>query len=319
MSFRFLSETPSIDFFKPMRFWLAVSVLGVVLTVIILPIRGLNFGVDFLGGTLILAEFPEHRDIGEYRAALSELNLGEPTVTDASGGSGGQVVLMRVGNPEDAGEGAAPVADQVKAALDAAFPGVSYLQVDQVGGKVSDELVTTGFIAIGLSLLAIMVYVWLRFEWQFAVGAVVSLFHDVVVVVGVFSLLQLQFDLTIVAALLTIIGYSINDTVVVFDRVRENLRKYKNMPLKEVLNLSLNETLSRTLMTIFTVLIAVVALLVFGGPVTFGFALATTLGLIVGTYSSIWVASAIVLRLGVKRDWGPKSGEAGTRFGKAGA
>jgi preprotein translocase subunit SecF len=154
--------------------------------------------------------------------------------------------------------------------------------------------------------------VWLRFEWQFAIGAVVSLFHDAVVVIGVFSLFQLQFDLTIVAALLTIIGYSINDTVVVFDRVRENLRKYKKMPLRDVLNLSLNETLSRTMMTIFTVMIAVVSLLVFGGPVTFGFALATTLGLIAGTYSSIWVASAIVLWLGVKSD-----SKAGTQFGGA--
>lgn len=317
MSFRMLSEVPNLDFFRPLKFWLAVSILGVVLSLVILPIRGLNYGVDFLGGTLILAEFPEHRDIAEYRAALSALDLGEPTVTEASGGSGGQVVLMRVGNPENAGAGAAPVADRVKAALDATFPGVKYLQVDQVGGKVSEELVTTGIFAVALSLFAIMVYVWLRFEWQFAVGAVVSLFHDVVVVVGIFSLFQLQFDLTIVAALLTIIGYSINDTVVVFDRVRENLRKYKKMPLRDVLNLSLNETLSRTLMTIFTVLIAVVALLVFGGPVTFGFALATTVGLIVGTYSSIWVASAIVLWLGVKRDWGPKAGEAGTQFGKA--
>jgi preprotein translocase subunit SecF len=183
---------------------------------------------------------------------------------------------------------------------------------------VSDELVWNGLVALGLSLLAIMFYVWLRFEWQFAIGAVVSLFHDAVVVIGVFSLFQLQFDLTIVAALLTIIGYSINDTVVVFDRVRENLRKYKKMPLRDVLNLSLNETLSRTMMTIFTVMIAVVSLLVFGGPVTFGFALATTLGLIAGTYSSIWVASAIVLRLGVKRDWGSKSdSKAGTQFGGA--
>jgi preprotein translocase subunit SecF len=318
MSFRFISETPTFDFFRTMRFWLAVSILGVVLTLVVLPIRGLNYGVDFLGGTLILAEFPEHRNIGEYRAVLGGLDLGEPSVTEASGGSGGQVVLMRVGNPEDAGEGAAPVADKVRAALDAAFPGVRYLQVDLVGGKVSDELVWTGILAVGLSLLAIMIYVWLRFEWQFAIGAVVSLFHDVVVVIGVFSLSQLQFDLTIVAALLTIIGYSINDTVVVFDRVRENLRKYKKMPLRDVLNLSLNETLSRTLMTIFTVLIAVVSLLVFGGPVTFGFALATTLGLIVGTYSSIWVASAIVLRLGVKRDWGTKpEGKGGTQFGNA--
>ncbi len=319
MRFRLISEVPNFDFFKPLKFWLAVSLIGVVLTLAILPFRGLNYGVDFLGGTLILAEFPQHQDIGVYREALSQLKLGEPTVTEASGGSGGQVVLMRVGNPENAGDGAVPVADQVKAALDSAFPGVKYLQVDQVGGKVSSELVTTGFIAVGLSLFAIMFYVWLRFEWQFAVGAVVSLFHDVVVVIGVFSLFQLQFDLTIVAALLTIIGYSINDTVVVFDRVRENLRKYKKMPLRDVLNLSLNETLSRTLMTVFTVLIAVVSLLVFGGPVTFGFALATTLGLLIGTYSSIWVASAIVLRLGVKRDWGSADGKskAGTRFGSA--
>lgn len=317
MSFRLISQVPNFDFFKPLRFWLIVSALGVILTLIILPIRGLNFGVDFLGGTLILAEFPEHHDIGTYRTALSDLQLGEPTVTEASGGSGGQVVLMRVGNPEQAGDGAAPVADQVRAALDQQFPGVKYLQIDQVGGKVSDELVTTGILAIGLSLLAIMAYVWLRFEWQFAVGAVVSLFHDVVVVVGIFSLFQLQFDLTIVAALLTIIGYSINDTVVVFDRVRENLRKYKKMPLRDVLNLSLNETLSRTVMTVFTVLIAVVALLIFGGPVTFGFALATTLGLLIGSYSSIWVASAFVLWLGVKRDWGSKDNKAGTQYSKA--
>ena len=315
MSHRMLAEVPNFDFFKPMKFWLAVSILGVVLTFVVLPIRGLNYGVDFLGGTLILAEFPEHRDVGEYRAALSALDVGEPTVTEASGGSGGQVILMRVGNPENETVTAAPVADQVQAALNAKFPGVKYLQIDQVGGKVSDELVMTGLLAVGLSLIAIMIYVWLRFEWQFAVGAVISLFHDAVVVVGVFSLFQLQFDLNIVAALLTIIGYSINDTVVVFDRVRENLRKYKKMPLRDVLNLSLNETLSRTMMTIFTVLIAVVALLVFGGPVTFGFALATTIGLVVGTYSSIWVASAIVLRLGVKREWSTKGeGRAGTQF-----
>ena len=280
-----------------MRFWLAVSILGVVLTLVILPIRGLNYGVDFLGGTLILAEFPEHRDIGEYRAVLDGLGLGE---------RGGDRGLRRIGRAggadarrqpgEDAGEGAAPVADQVQAALDAAFPGVkSTCRSTSVGGKVSDELVTTGIIAVGLALLAIMIYVWLRFEWQFAVGAVISLLHDVIVMVGVFSLLQLQFDLTIVAALLTIIGFSINDTVVVFDRVRENLRKYKKMPLRDVMNLSLNETLSRTMMTVFTVLIALVALLFFGGPVAFGFAFAVIFGLIVGTYSSIWVASAIVL------------------------
>ena len=200
--------------------------------------------------------------------------------------------------------------------LNATFPGAKYLQVDNVGGKVSGELVYTGVLAVALALLAIMAYVWLRFEWQFALGAVISLLHDVIVTIGVFSLLQLQFDLTIVAALLTIIGFSINDTVVVFDRVRENLRKYKKMPLKEVMNLALNETLSRTFMTVFTVLIALASLLFFGGPVVFGFAFATIFGVVIGTYSSIWVASAIVLWLGVKRDWATKGeSKAGTQFG----
>jgi preprotein translocase subunit SecF len=316
---RLVPDDTKIDFFRPMRFWLAVSALGVLATLIILPLRGLNYGVDFLGGTLILAEFPEHRDIGDYRAVLSGLDLGDVAVTEASGGSGGQVVLMRIGTAGREAAGQPDFIPRVQAAIDAAFPGATYLQVDNVGGKVSGELVWTGIIAVLLALLAIMIYVWLRFEWQFGVGAVISLLHDVIVTVGVFSVLQMQFDLTIVAALLTIIGFSINDTVVVFDRVRENLRKYKKTPLKDVMNLALNETLGRTLMTVTTTCIALFALLFFGGPVVFGFAFAVIFGILIGTYSSIWVASAIVLWLGVKRDWGPKSGEAGTRFGKAGA
>ena len=314
---RLVPDDTNFDFFRPMRFWLAISLLGVLATLIVLPIRGLNYGVDFLGGTLILAEFPQHRDIGDYRAVLSGLDLGDVAVTEASGGSGGQVVLMRIGTSGEEAAGQSQVVPRVQAAIDAAFPGAVYLQVDNVGGKVSGELVWTGIIAVLLALLAIMVYVWLRFEWQFGVGAVVSLLHDVIVTVGVFSLFRMQFDLTIVAGLLTIIGFSINDTVVVFDRVRENLRKFKKMPLRDVMNLSLNETLSRTMMTVVTTLIALFALLIFGGPVVFGFAFATIFGIVIGTYSSIWVASAIVLWLGVKRDWGPKSGEAGTSFGKA--
>jgi preprotein translocase subunit SecF len=179
--------------------------------------------------------------------------------------------------------------------------------------------VQTGALAVLLALAAIMVYVWLRFEWQFAVGAVVALFHDVIVTVGIFSALWLEFNLTIVAALLTIIGYSINDTVIVFDRVRENLRKYKTTPLKDVLNLALNETLSRTVMTSGTTMIALLALLFLGGPVTWGFAFAVIFGVLTGTYSSIWVATAIVLRLGVKRDWSKTDpAAAGTRFGAPG-
>jgi preprotein translocase subunit SecF len=298
-----------------MRFWLAVSVLGVIATLIILPIRGLNFGVDFLGGTLILAEFAEQHDIGDYRALLTGLDVGDVAVTEASGGSGGQVVLMRIGATGSTATSQDAVIAEVRGAIDEAYPGTQYLQIDSVGGKVSGELVWTGITAVGLALIGIMIYVWLRFEWQFGVGAVVSLLHDVIVTIGIFSLFQIQFDLTIVAALLTIIGYSINDTVVVFDRVRENLRKFKRMPLRDLINQALNETLSRTLMTVGTTLIALFALLLLGGPVTWGFAFASIFGVAAGTYSSIWVASAIVLWLGVRRDWAPRvTQKAGTRF-----
>jgi preprotein translocase SecF subunit len=319
MRLRLISDNPNIDFFRPMRFWLAVSLIGVLGTLIVLPIRGLNYGVDFLGGTLILAEFPETRDIGEYRALLNGLELGDVSVTEASGGSGGQVVLMRVGSGGDEGSGHNEAVPAVQSALAGAFPGVEYLQIDSVGGKVSAELVRTGAVAVLVALLAIMAYVWVRFEWQFSVGAVVALLHDVIVTIGVFSVLQLPFDLNIVAALLTIIGFSINDTVVVFDRVRENLRKYKKMPLQDLMNLALNETLSRTMMTVATVMIALFALLFFAGPVTFGFSFAVIFGVLIGTYSSIWVASAIVLWLGVKRDWSRPDAKAGTQFANTGA
>ena len=313
MRLRLVPEETNLDFFRPMRFWLAVSIIGVIGTLILLPVRGLNFGVDFLGGSLILAEFPETHEIGDYRTLLNGLDLGAVAVTEASGGHGGQVVLMRIGSNGEADQ--SQVVATVRGALDAAYPGVQYLQVDSVGGKVSGELVQTGVIAVALAVVAIMFYIWLRFEWQFAVGAAISLIHDAIVTVGIFSLLQFEFNLQIVSAILTIIGYSINDTVVVFDRVRENLRKYKTKPLKDVMNLALNETLSRTVLTSGTTLIALVALLLLGGPVTWGFAFAVIFGVLSGTYSSIWVASAIVLRLGVKRDWSkPGGGAAGTKF-----
>ena len=172
----------------------------------------------------------------------------------------------------------------------------------------------TASIAVVLAIAAVLVYIWLRFEWQFAVGAVVALVHDVVLTIGVFSELQIRFDLAIIAALLTIVGYSLNDTVVVFDRVRENLRKFKQKPLREVLNLSINETLSRTMMTSLTTLIALIALFVLGGDVIRGFVFAMIWGIVVGTYSSIFVASVVLLKMGVKRDWSKPDGNAGTQF-----
>jgi preprotein translocase subunit SecF len=317
MRLRLVPEKTNFDFFRPMRFWLAVSLFGVLATLVLVPVRGLNYGVDFQGGTLILAEVPGEHDVGDYRSLLEGLDVGNVSVTEASGGSGGQVVLIRIGATGDSADAETDVVGTVQAALDAAYRGISYLQVDSVGGTVSAELVRTGFLAVFLALAAVMIYVWLRFEWQFAVGAVVSLFHDVIVTVGVFSVLWLEFDLTVVAALLTIIGFSVNDTVVNFDRVRENLRKFKKMPLKDVLNLSLNETMSRTVMTLSTVLLALLALLLLGGPVTFGFAFAVMFGALAGTYSTIWVATAIVLWLGVKRDWSkPDPSKAGTQFAR---
>ena len=203
---------------------------------------------------------------------------------------------------------------KVGAQLQTVAPDITFVSVESVGPKVSGELITTAVIAVLLAIGAVLVYIWLRFEWQFAVGAVMALVHDVVLTIGVFSELQIKFDLAIIAALLTIVGYSLNDTVVVFDRVRENLRKYKKMDLKEVLNLSINETLSRTVMTSATTLLALISLFVLGGDVIRGFVSAMIWGVIVGTYSSVFIASAALLKLGVKRDWSKQANTAGNKF-----
>ncbi|MEO0913099.1 MAG: protein translocase subunit SecF, partial [Pseudomonadota bacterium] len=203
----------------------------------------------------------------------------------------------------------------VKGALSETFPGIQYLQTDSVGAKVSGELVQAGILAIVLAISAVLFYIWLRFEWQFSVGAVAALVHDVILTIGVFAITQIEFNLSIIAAILTIVGYSLNDTVVVFDRVRENLRRFKQTELAEVLNLSINETLSRTLMTSATTLLALIALYVLGGDVIRGFTFAMIWGVLVGTYSSVFIASPILLRLDVKRDWSkPDGGGAGTQF-----
>lgn len=314
---RLVPDKLDIDFMRYTRLWLFISLVGVLGSIGLLATKGLNLGVDFRGGTLIMAATPEPHPVADYRAVLTGLDFGEVGVTEISddSGAGRNVVLMRLGiEGEDAAQAA--IIAEVRAALSAAFPGIDFLQVDSVGAKVSSELVRSGVLAALLSFAGIMFYVWLRFEWQFALGAVLSLIHDAVVTVGVFSLLQLEFNLTIVAAVLTVVGYSINDTVVVFDRMRENLRKFKKAPLRDVLNLALNETLSRTVMTSTTTLIALLAIYFFGGDVVSGFALAVIVGgVICGTYSSIYVAGATVLWLGVKRDWSKPDSAPGTKFG----
>ena len=314
---RLVPETTNIDFFRFDRVFMILSAVAIIASLALFFTRGLNYGVDFLGGTLIMAETPDEQPVGDFRDVLTTLDVGDVAVTRVSdpAGTARHAVLMRIGITDEDPDAQAALVTEVQAALNTAFPGISYLQVDNVGAKVSGELVRAGIFAVVAAIGAILFYIWLRFEWQFSVAAVASLVHDVIITIGVFSLLQIEFNLSIIAAILTIVGYSLNDTVIVFDRVRENLRKYKSTPLVEVLNLSLNETLSRTLMTSGTTLIALFALFYLGGEVIHGFTFAMIWGVLIGTYSSIWIASALLLRLGVKRDWSkPDAGGAGTQF-----
>ena len=286
---------------------------------------GLNYGIDFKGGTTIRTQSLHQLDVGEYRAVLSGLNLGDVSITEVRDpaaeltGTAENVALVRI--EQQAGEEAvsAETVSAIKDALRRIDPDMAFPLVDSVGPKVSGELIQAAVIAVVLAISAVLFYIWLRFEWQFSLGAVAALVHDVVLTIGIFSLLQIKFDLAIIAALLTIVGYSLNDTVVVYDRVRENLRKFKKEPLRNVLNLSINETLSRTVMTSVTTLIALVSLFVLGGDVIRGFVFAMIWGVVIGTYSSVFVASSMLLRLGVKRDWSKKSEDAGPDFAKTGA
>lgn len=316
MRLKLVPEDTHIDFFRFGKLALAASGLAMVASLVAFLVFGLNYGIDFKGGTLIMAETPEPEQVSDFREVLNALNVGEVGVTEVSdpGNTARNAVLMRIGITDDDPDAQAALVTKVQNALNEAFPGINYLQVDNVGAKVSGELVQAGILAVVAAIGAILFYIWLRFEWQFSVAAVASLVHDVVLTIGVFSVFQIEFNLSIIAAILTIVGYSLNDTVIVFDRVRENLRKYKKMPLVEVLNLSINETLSRTLMTSGTTLIALFALFFLGGSVIHGFTFAMIWGIFVGTYSSIWIASTLLLRLGVKRDWSKTDGGPGTQF-----
>ena len=317
MRLRLVPQETSFDFFKRWKMWLGISGVMIVLALVSFGLRGLNYGIDFRGGTTIRTESAQPVDVGAYRDAIAPLGLGDVLITevfDPTFGPDQNVSMIRIEAQDDEEAITADVVAQVEDALSAAAPDIKFVSVESVGPKVSGELVQTAVLAVLLAIAAVLVYIWLRFEWQFALGAVLALVHDVVLTIGVFSELQIKFDLAIIAALLTIVGYSLNDTVVVFDRVRENLRKYKQMPLKEMLNLSINETLSRTMMTSVTTLIALLALYFLGGDVIRGFVFAMIWGIFVGTYSSIFIASAILLYLGVKRDWSKPGNTTGNQF-----
>lgn len=320
MRLRLVKEGTHINFFAWEKFTLGLSATAVVASIILFFAVGLNFGIDFRGGSMLMADTPEVVDVSEYRAILGALNVGDTSVTQISDpaaeltGTAHNSVMIRIEQLGEDPQIQNDVIVTVKDALTQALPGITFLSTESVGAKVSGELVRAGVIAVVIAVSVVLFYIWLRFEWQFSLGAVVALVHDVVLTIGVFSLVGLEFNLAIIAAILTIVGYSLNDTVVVFDRVRENLRRYKSSELVEVLNNSINETLSRTVMTSVTTLLALIALYVFGGDVIRGFVFAMIWGVVVGTYSSVFVASPVLLRLGVKRDWDKKDGPSGTQF-----
>ncbi len=301
---RVVPEKTNYDFFRWQWITFGGSIVMMVAALLLWAVMGLNFGIDFKGGTTIRTESTTPVDVGAYRAALAPLDIGDTLITevfDPSFRDDQHVAMIRIGQLDGEEAATAEVMQSAEAALKALDPAIVFASVESVGPKVSGELVWTAILAMVAATGCILIYIWLRFEWQFALGAVLAIVHDIFITIGFFALFQIRFDLATIAALLTILGYSINDTVVVFDRLRENLLKYKVMPLKDVMNLSVNETLSRTIMTSGTTLIALIALVVFGGDVIRGFVTAIIVGIVLGTYSSVYVAKNIVLLIGLDR------------------
>jgi preprotein translocase subunit SecF len=299
-SFRLIPDDTKIPFVRYQYWAYAFSGALILLTLILLPTKGLNFGIDFQGGILIEVGMPGPADLAGMRETLGGLGLGEVALQEFGGPEN---VLIRIERQPGGEAGQLAAVERVRAALAERFgDDVDYRRVEFVGPKVSEDLLWAGTQATVYALLAILAYVWFRFEWQFAVGAIVALIHDAVTTLGLFSLLGLEFNLTTIAAILTIIGYSVNDTVVIYDRIRENLRRFKNMPLPQLIDRSLNETLARTIMTSGTVLLALIALVLFGGPVIRDFTIAMLWGVVIGVYSTVYVASPIILHLNLRRE-----------------
>ena len=272
-----------------------LSATLVVFSLLFLIFKGLNFGIDFKGGTLIELRSTESKiNVSSLRDNLSQMNLGDVSVKNFGNESD---FLIKFENNENKN-----VIQEIKLNLDKSFGNdFSFRRVENVGPKVSAELLKSGVIAISVALLLMLIYIWIRFEWQFSLGAILALFHDVIVTLGLFSLLNLEINLSIIAAVLTIVGYSMNDTVVIFDRVRENLKKYSDIKIFELTNISINETLSRTLITSITTLLALLSIFFFGGEILKGFSLAMIFGVIFGTYSSIYIANTVLVRLNVSQ------------------
>ncbi|MBD1167104.1 protein translocase subunit SecF [Pelagibacterales bacterium SAG-MED09] len=273
-----------------------LSLILVIISLIFLIFKGLNFGIDFKGGTLIELRSSDNKiNVSSLRDNLNQMDLGDVSVKKFGND---QDYLIKFENKDNI----INIVEEIKSNLDKSFSNnFDFRRVENVGPKVSAELLKSGIIAISVSLALMLIYIWIRFEWQFSLGAILALFHDVIITLGIFSLLNLEINLSIIAAVLTIVGYSMNDTVVIFDRVRENLRKFSDIKIFELTNISINETLSRTLITSITTLLALFSIFFFGGEILKGFSLAMIFGVIFGTYSSIYIANTVLVRLNVSQ------------------
>jgi preprotein translocase subunit SecF len=296
---KLVPDHTNIDFMRWRNLALVLSLIATVASIAFTAYRGLNLGVDFVGGQLVRVTFPQPVNVEELRSKVDAMHLGEASIQEFGSA---KTVQIRLPKPSGGDAAANVVAGRVKAEVEKDYPGARIDSVDTVSGKVSEELADNSALAIALAMLGIAIYIWVRFEWQFGVGALLTLAHDIAMTLGFFAFTRLQVDLNVVAAFLTIVGYSLNDTVVIYDRIRENLRKYRKMAILPLLNLSLNETLARTVVTSFTVLIALGVLMLIGPEVIFGLAIAIFLGVVIGTYSSIYISSPVLVWLGVQPD-----------------
>ena len=292
--FNFKSDIQFINYFRLFNF---VSLILILISVGFIFYKGLNFGVDFKGGTLIELRVENTEiGIGDVRQSFIQMNLGDVNVKKFGKGNDYLIKFEQTDKNKE------NFIENIKTQLSKNLAGnFSFRRVENVGPKVSGELLKSGLIAIVLSLSAMLIYIWIRFEWQFSLGAIIALIHDVIITIGFFSILEFEINLSIVAAVLTIVGYSMNDTVVIFDRVRENLKKYSSKSINEISNLSINETLSRTIITSSTTLLALLSIFFFGGKILHGFSFAMILGVIFGTYSSIFIANPILIKLKVNQ------------------
>ncbi len=295
---RLIKDDHAFDFMGIRRYSFAITFFILISSFTLLLTKSLNFGIDFTGGILIEARMDPAPDLAEIREDINSLEIGDVNIQNFGSDKD---IMFRIGNQSrDRAEQMTDI-ETIKTTLKEKFDGdIEYRKIDFVGPQVGKELIWNGFLAMTLSMVAIMIYIWARFEWQFGVGVILALFHDTVASLGFLSITGLDFDLYSIAAILAVIGYSVNDSVVIYDRIRENMRKFKSKPIKDILNLSINETLSRTILTVLTTLLAVLALILFGGDVIFSFSTTVFFGICVGTYSSIYISAPVLTMVNLK-------------------